>query len=192
MKYGDGLVCTESSWPRSQSHLKTFVSMQVKVSYLEIYNEIGYDLLDPERNIAKIEDLRRVQAFEMDDGIVYFRHLAVQPVSSEEDALNLVVVVLLPAYASGKNPIPERVTMLHASLFGLQKDLGALQAYHVSEKQLLAALPRRYASRSRQHTGQFAELQVTLYFHCAPENRTGHFPGLLHHALCYVQMHKTL
>lgn len=69
--------------------------MQVKVSYLEIYNEIGYDLLDPERNIAKIEDLRRVQAFELDDGIVYFRNLAVQPVSSEEDALNLVGRLLL-------------------------------------------------------------------------------------------------
>ncbi len=30
------------------------------VSYLEIYNESGYDLLDPRKEIAKLEDLPKV------------------------------------------------------------------------------------------------------------------------------------
>lgn len=46
--------------------------------------------MDPDRNLANVEDLQRVQAFEMDDGVVYFRNLAVQSVTSEEEALNLV------------------------------------------------------------------------------------------------------
>lgn len=32
-------------------------TMQVFISYLEIYNEIGYDLLDPTREVQAMEDL---------------------------------------------------------------------------------------------------------------------------------------
>lgn len=38
----------------------TFV-MQVHVSYLEIYNETGFDLLDPNREVKAMEDLPQVQ-----------------------------------------------------------------------------------------------------------------------------------
>jgi len=34
--------------------------MQVFISYLEIYNEIGYDLLDPTREVQAMEDLPQV------------------------------------------------------------------------------------------------------------------------------------
>jgi hypothetical protein len=34
---------------------------QVHISYLEIYNELGYDLLDPEREIKAMEDMRQVR-----------------------------------------------------------------------------------------------------------------------------------
>lgn len=34
---------------------------QVHISYLEIYNEIGYDLLDREREEKALEDLTRVR-----------------------------------------------------------------------------------------------------------------------------------
>jgi len=37
------------------------VGTQVSISYLEIYNEVGYDLLDPGRDIRGLEDLQRVQ-----------------------------------------------------------------------------------------------------------------------------------
>lgn len=64
--------------------------MQLEVSYLEIYNETGYDLLDPKRNVTRLDDLRRVQALELEDGSVHLRNLALQPIQSVEDALNLV------------------------------------------------------------------------------------------------------
>ena len=34
--------------------------LQVHISYLEIYNEVGYDLLDPDREVKGIEDLPQV------------------------------------------------------------------------------------------------------------------------------------
>jgi type II secretory pathway component PulJ len=35
--------------------------LQVHISYLEIYNEVGYDLLDPTREVQAMEDLPQVR-----------------------------------------------------------------------------------------------------------------------------------
>ena len=53
--------------PRSISAIFEAVSkrsdyqFQVHISYLEIYNETGYDLLDPDREIKALEDLPKVR-----------------------------------------------------------------------------------------------------------------------------------
>ena len=41
--------------------LYTCLHLQVHISYLEIYNETGYDLLDPNREIEMLEDLPKVR-----------------------------------------------------------------------------------------------------------------------------------
>ena len=64
--------------------------LQVHVSYLEIYNEVGYDLLDPDRDVRSLEDLRRVHVMEDDDGAAHMRNLSSHRAAIEEDALNLV------------------------------------------------------------------------------------------------------
>lgn len=38
------------------------VQLQVHISYLEIYNELGYDLLDPTREVQAMEDLPQVHS----------------------------------------------------------------------------------------------------------------------------------
>ncbi len=63
---------------------------QVHVSYLEIYNEVGYDLLDPDRDVRSLEDLPRVHVMEDDNGATHMRNLSSHRAASEEDALNLV------------------------------------------------------------------------------------------------------
>lgn len=52
---------------RSDAHFS------VQVSYLEIYNEAGYDLLDPGREISDMEDLPRVHAMEDEEGAIHLR-----------------------------------------------------------------------------------------------------------------------
>lgn len=65
--------------------------LRVHVSYLEIYNNQGYDLLDPNHEQTKsLEDLPRVAMLEDEDGNCHLRNLSMHAVNSEEDALNLL------------------------------------------------------------------------------------------------------
>ena len=64
--------------------------MQVCISFLEIYNEAGYDLLAPALAAQVVEDLPRVHIMEDDGGKLHMRNLSLHPVASEEEALNLV------------------------------------------------------------------------------------------------------
>ena len=65
---------------------------QVHIAYVEIYNEAGYDLLDPAREgtVASLADLPRVGVLEDDDGRLHMRNLSLHRAGSEEEALNLV------------------------------------------------------------------------------------------------------
>ena len=65
---------------------------QVHIAYVEIYNEAGYDLLDPAREGAVVgfADLPRVGALEDDEGRLHMRNLSLHCATTEEEALNLV------------------------------------------------------------------------------------------------------
>ncbi|KAI9004755.1 P-loop containing nucleoside triphosphate hydrolase protein [Gaertneriomyces semiglobifer] len=65
---------------------------EVSVSYLEIYNEVGYDLLDNSRDAKKLEDLPKVSLQEDEEGRIHLRNLANIPAKDEEEALNLLFV----------------------------------------------------------------------------------------------------
>ena len=61
----------------------------VRVSYLEIYNEEGYDLLD-DRPIKTIDDLQRVTVLEDNTGNIILRNLSTHELHSEEEAMQLL------------------------------------------------------------------------------------------------------
>ncbi|CAN0464913.1 unnamed protein product, partial [Ectocarpus sp. 12 AP-2014] len=58
------------------------------ISYLEIYNEQGFDLLDPSHDSKKLEDLAKVALMEDEDGNIHLRNLSVYLAANEEEALN--------------------------------------------------------------------------------------------------------
>ncbi|XP_071595474.1 kinesin-like protein KIF6 isoform X1 [Heliangelus exortis] len=60
------------------------------VSYLEIYNECGYDLLDPRHEASKLEDLPKVTIMEDPDQNIHLKNLSLQQATNEEEALNLL------------------------------------------------------------------------------------------------------
>uniref|UniRef100_A0A0B6YSE6 Kinesin-like protein n=1 Tax=Arion vulgaris TaxID=1028688 RepID=A0A0B6YSE6_9EUPU len=82
--------------PRSLSYIFDTIQKHtekvytVLISYLEIYNENGYDLLDPKHEAAKLEDLPKVSLMEDADQNIHLKNLTVHQASSEEDALNLL------------------------------------------------------------------------------------------------------
>ncbi|GMH61721.1 hypothetical protein TL16_g03320, partial [Triparma laevis f. inornata] len=59
------------------------------ISYLEIYNDKGYDLLDSDHeSTSRLSDLKKVMMLEDEDGNYHLKNLSMHPVSCEEDALN--------------------------------------------------------------------------------------------------------
>ncbi|CAL5230078.1 g13535 [Coccomyxa viridis] len=82
--------------PRSISFLFHSIAQRptflhkVGISYLEIYNEAGYDLLAPAEETRVVEDLPRVHIMEDEDGRLHMRNLSLHAVASEEEALNLL------------------------------------------------------------------------------------------------------
>ncbi|CAE7252034.1 KIF6 [Symbiodinium natans] len=59
------------------------------ISYLEIYQDSGYDLLRDD-SVRRLEDLPKVALREDEDGNTHLRNLSVNLAASEEDALNLL------------------------------------------------------------------------------------------------------
>ncbi|VDP77408.1 unnamed protein product [Echinostoma caproni] len=64
----------------------------MKISYLEIYNEYGYDLLDArQESTTKLEEMPRVSLFEdTEAGTVHLKNLSIHPAISVDEALNLL------------------------------------------------------------------------------------------------------
>lgn len=64
------------------------------ISYLELYNESGFDLLSSGDDVtrSRMDDIPRVTMLEDEEGNYHFRNLSVNAASSEEDALNLLFI----------------------------------------------------------------------------------------------------
>ena len=62
----------------------------IEASALEIYNEAGYELLDPSHETKGLEDLPKVTLQEDHDGRIHLRYLSAQLARNEEEALNLL------------------------------------------------------------------------------------------------------
>ncbi|XP_071376202.1 kinesin-like protein KIF6 [Centroberyx affinis] len=60
------------------------------ISYLEIYNEVGYDLLDARHEASRLEDLPKVVIMEDPEQNIHLRNLSLQQSANEEEALNLL------------------------------------------------------------------------------------------------------
>lgn len=82
--------------PRTICHLFELMKKEQKssfrmyISYFEIYNESGYDLLSREDSATKLDDLPKVQMREDEDGNIHLKNLTVNMAGTEEDALNLL------------------------------------------------------------------------------------------------------
>ena len=71
---------------------QTQASFNCYVSYLELYNESGYDLLaaDEDVEVSRLDDMPKVTMLEDEEGNYHFTNLSVNNVNTEEDALNLL------------------------------------------------------------------------------------------------------
>ncbi|KAK0163150.1 hypothetical protein PV327_006858 [Microctonus hyperodae] len=70
------------------------ISYTVELSYLEIYNENGYDLLDQKQRqvTSRLEDLPRVEIHEDELGTLHLKNLSIHRVKNEQEAMDLLFI----------------------------------------------------------------------------------------------------
>ena len=73
------------SSPSTSTHTHT-----VRISYLEIYNEVGYDLLDRSPHLTELSQLPQVGLMEDSSGVLHLQGLSSFVVSSCQEALELL------------------------------------------------------------------------------------------------------
>ena len=84
--------------PRTLSYIFTHIrehtssKFKVNISYLEIYNGNGYDLLNEQHATTSLFDLPKVQMQENASGNFIMRNLSLHRAENEEDALNLLFI----------------------------------------------------------------------------------------------------
>eukprot|EP00979_Chaetoceros_neogracilis_P017568 scaffold10241_cov256-Chaetoceros_neogracile.AAC.24 len=71
---------------------KLNATFNCSISYLELYNESGYDLLASNKGIevTRLEDMPKVTMLEDDQGDYHFKNLSLNPIASEEEGLNFL------------------------------------------------------------------------------------------------------
>ncbi|XP_074650742.1 kinesin-like protein KIF6 [Tubulanus polymorphus] len=90
-KYEDrGIIPRVLSYMYQEFQKKPDWEFTAQISYLEIYNEFGYDLLNPEHECTKLEDLPKVKLMEDSDQNIHLRNMSMHQANNEEDALNLL------------------------------------------------------------------------------------------------------
>ncbi|XP_051710729.2 kinesin-like protein KIF6 isoform X2 [Oryctolagus cuniculus] len=95
------------------------------ISYLEIYNECGYDLLDPRHEASSLEDLPKVTILEDPDQNIHLKNLSLHQATTEEEALNLLFLgdtnrmiaeVIIALSEKHRSHIPYRNSMMTSVL----------------------------------------------------------------------------
>ncbi|XP_037342746.2 kinesin-like protein KIF6 isoform X1 [Pungitius pungitius] len=91
-RYGDrGIIPRTLSYLFQRfSQVDSSMIYTTHISYLEIYNEMGYDLLDSRHEASRLEDLPKVLIMEDPDQNIHLRNLSLQQSANEEEALNLL------------------------------------------------------------------------------------------------------
>jgi len=92
-KYADrGIIPRTLSYIFSTIRRETSSSYKVNLSYLEIYNNKGYDLLDENHGSKSLYELPKVRVMENAQGQYCMTNLSVHRAETEEDALNLLFI----------------------------------------------------------------------------------------------------
>ncbi|KAJ3298827.1 Kinesin- protein 6 [Rhizoclosmatium sp. JEL0117] len=92
-RYADrGLIPRTLQYIFKEAKNRSGVHYEIGISYLEIYNENGYDLLDNTRDAKKLEDLPKVRLQEDENQMIHVQNLSTVMAVNEEEALNLLFV----------------------------------------------------------------------------------------------------
>ncbi|KAL4455465.1 hypothetical protein ABPG74_012617 [Tetrahymena malaccensis] len=87
-----GIIPRTLSYLFQETKKKEDAFYQISISYIEIYNNAGYDLLDANHSAKKLEDLTPVIPRETENEEIILSGLSIHKAQTEEDALNLLYI----------------------------------------------------------------------------------------------------
>lgn len=85
-----GIIPRAISMIYNEQRKRTDITMKIFISYLELYNEQGYDLLYKSNDTKALEDMPKVTMLEDEHGNFHLKNLSMNPADSEEAALELL------------------------------------------------------------------------------------------------------
>jgi len=85
-----GIIPRAISMLYNEYRNRSDLQLKAYISYLELYNEKGYDLLDPAHDNKALEELPKVTMLEDEHGNFHLKNLSMNLAETEEDALNLL------------------------------------------------------------------------------------------------------
>jgi kinesin family protein 6/9 len=90
-KYEDrGIIPRALSMIFNEIRTKTDIQFKTYISYLEIYNNAGFDLLDKDHGAKSLEAPPKVRMYEDEFGNFHFKNLSMNVANTEEESLNLL------------------------------------------------------------------------------------------------------
>jgi kinesin family protein 6/9 len=93
-RYADrGIIPRTISYIFNEISKRNTYQYKVNISYLEIYNDDGYDLLDENHASKSLYDLPKVRMYEVSSDQFILKNLSVHRAENEEDALNLLFIL---------------------------------------------------------------------------------------------------
>lgn len=89
-RYADrGIIPRSISMIYNEARNRTDAQFKISISYFEIYNEQGHDLLASD-DLRPLEELPKIKVLEDERGGFHLKNLSVHSADTEEDALNLL------------------------------------------------------------------------------------------------------
>ncbi|XP_054894080.1 kinesin-like protein KIF6 isoform X2 [Poeciliopsis prolifica] len=91
VRYEDrGIIPRTLSYLYERLNQESSMMYTMHISYLEIYNEVGYDLLNSKHEASRLEDLPKVIIMEDTEQNIHLKNLSMQQSDNVEEALNLL------------------------------------------------------------------------------------------------------
>lgn len=87
-----GIIPRTVAYVFSEANRRTDTEFNIHISYLEIYNNDGYDLLSEDHSSKQLTDLPKVKPLERANGELILSGLSNHRVTKEEDAFNLLFI----------------------------------------------------------------------------------------------------
>jgi len=87
-----GIIPRVLSFLYDQLEAKKNYHYQLYISFIEIYNENAYDLLDKKHLETELDNWSKILLYEDEDGNIHLKNLTVNRIANEQEGIDLLMM----------------------------------------------------------------------------------------------------